>query len=141
MGNKKAQNSGSRTKHDLKVRLTIVADRISRATIINLIRVRPALIQRAFPRETSLTKTLLGALTVVDGIRSNTDIFVAALHDRKVVSCAVLASILAVTKFEKGLCLPLSGCAPFGVAGEAHAEVFEGSGDFKHFLGSDVGWL
>lgn len=131
----------SRTKHDLKISLAVVANRISRATIINLIRVGPALIQRAFPRKTSLTKTLLGALTVVDGIRSNADIFIAALHDRKVVSCAVLASILAVAKLEKSLRLPLSGSAPFGVAGEAHAEIFEGGGDFEHFLGSDVGWL
>lgn len=123
---------------DFKVRLAVVADRISRAAIFDLIRVGPALIQRAFPREASLTKTLLGALSVRDGIRANADVFVAALHDRKVVSSTVLASILAVAEFEKGLCLPLSGSAPFGVAGEAHAEISEGSGDCEHFLGLDV---
>jgi len=117
----------------------MVADRISRTSILSLIRVRPALVQRALPREASLTKTLLGALTVWDGIRADANITVTALHDGKVVSRTLLASILAVAKLEKSLGLPLPGSAPFGVAGEAHAEVFQGSGDCEHLFRLDVG--
>lgn len=131
----------SRAEDDFKVSLAEVANRISRTSILSLIRVSPALVQRALPREAGLAKTLLRALTIRDRIRANANIFITTLHDGKVVSSTILASILAVAKLEKSLRLPLPSSAPFGVAGKAHAEVFEGSGDFKHLLGLDVGWL
>jgi hypothetical protein len=131
----------SRTKDDLEVGLAEVADRISRTSILSLIRVRPALVQRAVPGETSLAGTLLGALAVRDRVSTDTNIAIAALHDGEVVSRTVLAGILTVAEFEKSLSLPLTGGAPFGVAGETHAKVFEGSGDSDHLFGRDVRWF
>jgi hypothetical protein len=116
-------------------------NRISRTPILSLIRISPPLIQRTLPRKTSLTKTLLRALPIRDRIRANANILITTLHNRKVVSRTVLTSILTIPKLKQSLCLPLACCAPFGVAGEAHAEVFEGSGDSKHLLGFDVGWV
>jgi hypothetical protein len=130
-----------RTKDDLEVRLAEVADRVSRTSILSLIRVRPALVQRALPGEASLAGTLIGALAVWDRVSADTNIAIAALHDGEVVSRTVLAGILTVAKLEKSLSLPLASSAPFGVAGETHAEVFEGSGYSDHLLGRDVRWL
>lgn len=135
----KARKADSRTKDDLKIRLAIVANRISRATIPGLIRVSPALVQRAIPREACLTETLLRPLPIRNRIRANTNIAITTLHNRKVVSGPILTSILTISKLEKRLRLPLARSSPFGVAREAHTEVFEGRGDSEHFLGCDVG--
>lgn len=137
----KARKMDSRAENDLEIRLPKIANRISRTPILSLIRISPPLIQRTLPRKTSLTKTLLRALPIRDRIRANANILITTLHNRKVVSRTVLTSILTIPKLKQSLCLPLACCAPFGVAGEAHAEVFEGSGDSKHLLGFDVGWV
>jgi len=131
----------SRAENDLKIRLPKIANRISRTPILSLIRISPALIQRTLPRKTSLTKTLLRTLPIRNRIRADANILITILHNRKVVSSPILTSILTISKLEKSLCLPLARSAPFGVAGEAHAEVFEGSGDFEHLFGFDVGWV
>lgn len=128
-------------KDDLEVGLAVVADRISRAAVLCLIRVGPALVQRAVPWEASLARTLLGALAVRDGISANANVAIAAFHDGKIVSSTVHASVLTVAKLEKSLCLPLTSSAPFGVAGKTHAEILEGSGDGELLLGRNVCWL
>lgn len=98
------------------------------------------MIQRAIPWKTSLARTLLGSLAIRNGVGANANIAITSLHDGKVVSRTVLAGILAIAEFEESLCLPLTGSAPFGVAREAHAEVFERSGDGNHLLGCDIRW-
>jgi hypothetical protein len=113
----------------------MVADRISRASILGLIGVRPALVQRAVPGEASLAGTLLRTFAIRNRISADADIAIAALHDREVVSRAFCASILTVAELEESLSLPLAGSAPFGVARETHAKVFEGSGDSDHLFG------
>jgi hypothetical protein len=128
-------------KDDFKVSLAVVADRISRTTILGPIRIGPALVQWAVPREASLARTLLGAFTVGDGISANANVAIATLHNGKIVSSTIHTGILTVAKFEKSLCLPLTSSAPFGVTGKTHTEIFEGSGDGELLLGRNVRWL
>jgi hypothetical protein len=131
-----------RTEDNLKVRLAMIADRISRAAILSLVRVGPALIQRAIPREASLARTLAGALSIRDRINAHANVLVAARkHQAQVVSAPLEAVVLAVAELEQGLGRPLASSAPLGVAGETHAEVFVGSDDGAHFLGGDVDGL
>jgi hypothetical protein len=130
-----------RTEDNLKVRLAMVAHRISRTAILSLVRVGPALIQRAVPREASLARTLAGAVSIGDGIDANANVLATALHHAEIISRSAKAVVLAVAEFEQGLMRPLACSAPLGVAGEAHAEVFVGSDDGGHLLGSDVDGL
>ena len=59
----------------------MVADRISRAAVLGLVRVGPALVQRAVPREAGLACTLLGALAIRDWVNAYTYILVAAFYN------------------------------------------------------------
>ena len=131
---KKAHIEDSRAEDDLKVRVAMVADRISRAADLHLLWFGPPLAQWAVPGEASLTGTLLGAFAIRDGIRAEADITVAAFHERKVVSSTFHTSVLAVAKLKKSLRFPLPGSAPFGMAREPHAYIFVRSGDGELLL-------
>lgn len=137
----RAHTVDSWAEDDLEIRLAVVADGISRAAILDLVRVGPALRQWTVPGEASLARALLGALAVGNRIDTNANIRITALHDRKVISSALLTSVLAIAKLEKSLNLPLLRSAPFRVTGKAHAEVLERRLDCVHFLGIDVGRL
>lgn len=117
----------------------MITNRISRRPISHLIRVRPPLIKRTIPRETSLTRTIPRPLPVRNGIDAHSNIAITALHDGQIVRRPFLSGILAVAELEEGLRFPLSADAPFGVAGEAHAEVFERRGERRVLLGREVG--
>lgn len=136
-----AHTLDSRTEDNLEVCLAVVADRVSRAAILDLVWVCPTLAQWAVPREASFARTLLRAFAVGNRVGSDTNVAIAALHNRKIISSTLLAGVLAVAEFEKSLNLPLGGSAPFCVAGETHAEVFERCLDCDHFLGCNVCWL
>jgi len=119
----------------------MVANGISRAAVLSLVWVGPALVQRAVPGEAGLARTLLGALSIGDRVGTDAGIFVRTLHDGEVVGTPILTGVLAVAEFEQSLVLPLAGSAPLGMAGKAHAEIFVRSDDGVHLLWSDVGGL
>lgn len=125
----------SRTEDDLEVCLAEIAYSISRRSIFRLVRIRPTLIQWAVPGEARLARTLLGAVSVRDGVGADANVAVTSLHDREVISTAILAGVLAVAELEESLCLPLTGSAPLSVTGKAHAKILERSGDGNHLLG------
>lgn len=119
----------------------MIANCISRAAILGLIRVGPTLVQRAVPGEADLARTLLGAVSVGDRVDADADVLVAAIYDGEVVRRAVLAGVLAVAEFEEGLRLPLACSAPLGVAGQPHAQVFVRGDEGVLLLWGDVGGL
>jgi hypothetical protein len=119
----------------------MIADRISRAAVLGLVRVGPALIQRAVPWEASLAKTLLGTVSVGYRIDPDAYIGVAAFNYTETKSRPTLAGVLAVAEFKQSLGLPLAGSAPLCVSGKTHTEVFVRSDDGVHLLGSNVDGL
>lgn len=127
-----------RAENDLEVRLAVIANGVSRAAILDLVWVSPALIKRALPREARLAQALLRPFAVGDGVDADANVAVAAFHDGEVVSSAVFAGILAVAELDKGLGLPLPSSAPFCVTREADAKILVRSSDGVHLLWGDV---
>ena len=119
----------------------MVTNRIGRGFKIPLNRIRPTLVMRAMPRKASLALTILTTLPVRAGIGSDPNIAVAAFHDGEVVRRTIDVSVCAVAELEQRLGSPLPVCAPFGVAGETHADFFEGGVDGEMLTGVDVGWV
>lgn len=121
----------------------MVAHGISRAASQVLGRVGPGLRRIALA---GVSADLAGAVLAVSAagqlrVSSEADVGLAALHHGKVVSGALHAVVLAVAELEEGLGSPLAANAPFGVAGEAHAEALVGSGDGLSAVGVNADGL
>lgn len=124
----------SRAEDDLEVGFAVVADRISWAAVLGLIRVGPALRRVAVVRVALLVRAVVGCVLRVHG---KTDVAFATLHEGEVVGSAVKFAHLAVAELGQGLSLPLSASAPLGVAREAKANVLVGGSDGLGVVGGD----
>jgi len=108
-----SHNLRVRTPHDVEVGLAVVADGISRAAILYLILVRPALIERTIGgrAEFAWTRGVLGIDCEA----------VVAAHDGEIVGGALNAVECTVAELEERLRSPLGCGGLVGRARDAHA--------------------
>jgi len=115
---------------NLEIHLAVVAHAISWTTVRHLVRVSPALRCFAVAGVAGLARTVAAAsITRKNGVHGEADVAVGALHERKIVSRAFEAVVLAVAELEKSLFGPLATSAPFSVTGKAHADALVWSRD------------
>lgn len=130
--------SNLRAEDNLEVGLAVVADGVSRAAVLGLIRVGPALGRVAAVRIALLARAIVCVAGAVhSGVDGKADVAFTSLHEGEVVSSAVHVAHLTVAELSKSLSLPLAGRAPLSVAGEAQADVLEGSRDGLGLVLSD----
>jgi hypothetical protein len=113
-----------RAEDDFEVHLAGVADSVSGAAVLALVGVGPGLVQVAV-----VERAFLGRALGLGGVDGHSDVGRDAVHDGDVVGGAFEAVVRAVAEFEESLGFPDAGEAPFGVAGEAHADALVGGGD------------